>query len=193
MKKRKNYRKNQEGQTLPVVLIIAAILSIFAATLVSLLRFNAISLVRYSDTLTQQEIAAVGVEHAIYALQQGSNWDNLPLTGYRYDQVYQTKDGNSYELNILDGNQYINTQTVTTYTGGRWGGGGTTTTTLARQGQDEYKTIGVKVMVNLTNSTKNYYAVVKRGYGGPLISKGIINLPCVSPYNQNRFDFLDFY
>ena len=60
-----------------------------------------------------------------------------------------------------------------------------------RQGDSEFRTIGVKVKVEKTDMEHAYYGVVKRvGFGGPLISKGKIDLPCNdAAITASRYNF----
>ncbi len=179
--------ENRKGQTLPVVLILCSILSLFAVTLLFLFSNQAKFQVKYMDSMDRQEIANIALQHAMVELQQGTNWNSLPLTGFQYDQEYTTNKG-TYKLNILAGNLFINSQTVTT----GWGWHRTTVTTDQRQGQINYRTIGIKIKSKQSGVTHQYYAVLKQGFGGPLISKGLINLPCISNYSTAH-DSLDFY
>jgi hypothetical protein len=167
---RKNIKlKSKRAQTYPVVLLIAFILSLFATTILFLFRQESKSLIKTLHIMQKDELATIGLEHALGKLQQGSNWFNVPLAGFKYDKEYNVENIGYYSLYIVAGNLfYTNISDPST-----------------RQGQTEYRTIGIKVKITRTADTHQYYAVVKKtGYGGPLISKGKINLPA----NNNVLD-----
>ncbi len=179
MKKKKIKFKKQRAQTYPVVLIIAVILSIFATTLLFLFRQESKMLIKSMNILKKQELATIGLEHALAKLQQGSNWFYVPLAGFKYDKEYNVENIGYYSIYIVAGNLfYTNIANPST-----------------RQGQSEYRTIGIKVKITRTADTSQYYAVVKKtGYGGPLIAKGKIDLPCNNNViDDNGYSMYSFY
>lgn len=182
--------KNKKAQTLPVVIIIFVLLTMFGIILINLLQFEVKSQVFSLESLKLQQIASIALEHSLNKLQQGSNWYALPITGFNnYDKEYITEDG-TYKINIVAGNLFINEQTTRVRTGWRrW----TTVTAYQRQGQTDFRTIGIKVKSKQSGRIKNFYAVVKKGYGGPLISKGKIDLPCPTTNFSRRHDAMDFF
>lgn len=170
MNEENNKNKNY-GQILPTVLIIGAILAILSYAFLNVFSINIKMMVKSFDIMKKMEIANVGLEHARYYLQTGNNWGRIPADGFKYDREYQVSNLGTYTLFITKGNLFI--------------------ADSSRQGLNEYRTIGIKVKVKTTGSTHSYYAVVQRvGYGGPLISKGKIDLPCTDDaINNNRYNF----
>lgn len=168
--------KKQDAQTFITVMMMAFVLSIFATTMLFLFRQDAKFTVHFDKTMKKQELAAIALEHALYQLQTGSNWYRVPLTGFKYDKEYTTELGN-YSIYLVKGNLFINNPNDPT----------------TRQGQKEFRTIGIKIKLK-TGETKQYYAVVKKGYAGVLISKGFINLPCTNAMADHvRFYWGDIY
>jgi hypothetical protein len=162
MKDKSLMMRGLRGQTFPTVILMSLILGILGFALLTLLRQDSKTLVIYSNTMKEQELASIALEHAIYKLGSGSGWNHVPLPGFQYDKEYNTPNGN-YTLDIIQGNLFMTTP-------------GNTAT---RQGLDDYRTVGIKVQVGATGATRAYYAVLKKGgYAGALVSKGVINLPC---------------
>jgi hypothetical protein len=59
-----------------------------------------------------------------------------------------------------------------------------------RQALDEYRTIGIKVKTLPLKCTGNFYAVVeKMKFGGPLVSKGKIDIPCYDTADLTNANF----
>jgi|GEM_PF-1301222 len=179
MKKKKIKLKKQRAQTYPVVLIIAVILSIFASTLLFLFRQESKMMIKSMNILKKQELATIALEHALAKLQYGSNWFYVPIAGFKYDKEYRVENVGYYSIYIVAGNLF--------YT--------TITNPDTRQGQSEYRTIGIKVKMTRTADVSQYYAVVKKtGYGGPLIAKGKIDLPCTdSVVDDNGYSKYSIY
>ena len=170
-KKIKKYKK-QKGQTLPLVIIIAAFLSIFATALLFLFQQENKFLVKHIVIMKKQILASIALEHAKHKLLQGTNWYNIPISGFKYDKEYTVEGVGKYTIYILKGNLFLNDLTDES----------------SREGQDEYRTIGIKVKETNTNDIHQYYAVVKKfGLGGPLISKGEIDLPCTDDAANNEY------
>lgn len=156
-----NMLRSKRGQILPGIIITGAVLSILGFALLRLFQNETRLMVRSMDIVRKQELANTALEHARYKIQTGSYWYQLPLAGFLYDKEYIVKDLGSYSIYITEGNLFMNSG--------------------VRQGESTYRTIGIKVKVHPSQDTRIYYAVVKRvGYGGPLISKGKINLPCTN-------------
>ena len=151
------------GQTFPAVMIVAGVLAILSTTLLFVFQTETKNMVKVGCMQQKQELASLALEHAIFKLQQGSNWDSLPLTNFNgYDKEFSSSLG-KYSLHVADGNLFMTTLTNPT----------------TRQAKKEYKTIGIKVKSKILNCTGMYYAVVQRKVlGGPLVSKGKIDLPC---------------
>jgi len=168
-KKRKIVLKNQSGQSLVLVMVLGAVIAILAMALLNLFRYETKSLVKFSCISQKQELAAIAVEHALYKLQQGSNWntipgaESMPQANYtNYSNEFTTPMG-SYWLNIVAGNLFLNDPDDES----------------TRQDKVNMRTIGIKVKTNPSQCKGKYYAVVERtAFGGPLISKGKINFPC---------------
>ncbi len=162
-KKTKAKKPGQKAQTAPVVLMMTAVLSIFAVALMNLTRYNAINLGRSAGIIEKDELAQVALEHAMYKLQTGSNWDTIPLKGFSgYDKEYTTALG-KYALHVQKGNLF-NTGLSSPYP--------------QKQGETNYRTIGMKVKTK-SGYTGQYLAVINKvGFGGPIVSKGRIDLPC---------------
>ncbi|MBN2753671.1 MAG: hypothetical protein JXR81_02265 [Candidatus Goldbacteria bacterium] len=157
--------KNSGGQILATALIVGAVIAILAYTLLFLFQQESKMLVKTMDITRKQELASIGMEHARYRMQLQNNWYNIPMTGFQYDEEYNIPGLGSYAVTIEKGNLFM--------------------TDSVRQGHEEYRTIGVKVKVYPSGELHQFYGVIKKlGYGGPLISKGKINLPC----NNNSID-----
>ena len=173
--------KNNSGQSLPMVIVLGALLSILSASLLTLFRTYVHLGVKQGCILQKQELATMALEHSIYQLQKESNWFNLPITNFHnYSHEFTTDLGN-FSVHIVNGNLFL---TDLSSPG-----------TSPRQAQDEYKTIGIKVKTKPQNCTGAYYAVVQRkSLGGPLISKGKINLPCTdAKYSHSNLYWGDIY
>ncbi len=184
-KKQKNASKTG-GQTLPGVLIMAGTLSILAMALLFMFRQSTKNMVTAINSLEKEELAGVALEHAIAKLQTGSNWDLAPVEGdteglegfFKYDREYHVPGKGYYTLYILKGNLFK-----------------TGDTNHPRQGERDYRTIGIKVKTEHTDKKGRYVAVLqRRNFGGPLISKGKINLPAPDTDNtQDASHFLFFW
>ncbi len=141
-------------------MIVGAILAVISYSLLFLFRTETRLMVTSISISKKQELAGIGLEHARYKLQSGNNWYNLPIGGFEYDREYTIPHLGKYTVYIMEGNLFK-------------------AGTAERQGASEFRTIGVKVKVTNTEMEHSYYGVVKKvGYGGPLISKGKIDLPC---------------
>jgi hypothetical protein len=176
MKNHINKTAAQRGQTYPIVLVMCAVLSIMAFSLLVVLKQGSKNLAVFGSVMREQELAAIALEHALFKLQSGANWYNMPLTGFNYDREYTNGNGN-YTVGIIKGNLFLTDST----------------TPSTRQGQDDYRTIGIKVKSDRTKMTHQYYAVVKKGgYAGALISSGAINLPCTANA-INNYDIVAFW
>jgi hypothetical protein len=169
----------QSGQSLPMVLILAGVLSILSAALLSLMITGNKFMVKQNCIMMKQELASIALEQTMFKLQQGSNWYNIPISNYNGYQHQFTTNLGSFTVHIVKGNLFLSTLTDP----------GT------RQGQDEYRTIGILVKTTPTACTGNYFAVVqKMKFGGPLVSKGKINLPCTDArINDPNFMWGDIY
>jgi hypothetical protein len=163
---------SRRGQILPGVIITGAVLAIFGYSMLRLFQNESKLMVKSMDIMRKQELASTALEHARYKIQTGSFWYQLPLKGFIYDKEYDVPGLGTYALYIAEGNLFLNS--------------------TVRQGETSYRTIGIKVKVKPSKDTRQFYAVVKRvGYGGPLISKGKINLPCTQDaITNNRYNFL---
>lgn len=176
VKKRKQSKlnlKKQKGQSLPFVLMVGAVMSLLAFSLANLLRYESRAVTKYGCITQKQELAAIALEHSLYKLQQGSNWNTIPESDNSVYRGYSNEfitDMGSYWVNIEPGNLFLNDPDDST----------------TRQNKINMRTVGIKVKTSNTECTGKYYAVVERSaYGGPLISKGRINFPCSDDYAQN--------
>ncbi|HRU38376.1 MAG TPA: hypothetical protein P5511_00765, partial [Candidatus Goldiibacteriota bacterium] len=163
-----------KGQTLPIVLILAGVMAILTSTMVSLFRYEVKNMVKGTCMLQKQELASLALEHAIFKLQQGNNWYSLPVENfYAYQHEFNSSLGN-YAIHLADGNLFMTDLS----------------NPASRQAKMEYKTIGIKVKTANTGCTGSFYAVVqRRPLGGPLVSKGKINMPCI----DSKLDDSNFY
>ncbi|MFP4466021.1 MAG: hypothetical protein ACLFP1_03120 [Candidatus Goldiibacteriota bacterium] len=175
-KTKRNFLRKKRGQSLFAVLLLGSLLAFLGSSLLYLFQTEIKLLTKYNCMLAKQELAAIAVEHSLYKLQQGSNWfvDDPPGL-INYAKEYETDLG-YYTVHVASGNLFFTDSSKT-----------------ERQAKNEYKTIGIKVRSKLPEDdpcTGMYYAVVQRqGYGGPLISKGKINLNC----NSNDYEDYQFY
>lgn len=172
------------GQSLIFVLILSAVFGILGASLVMLFRYEVKFMAKQNCIITKQEVAAIALEHVVYKLQQGDNWNKVGHTDSdmaKYN-AYQTEfktDNGKYAIHIVEGNlfkTYLNLE--------------------ERQSLKEYRTIGIKVKTLPLLCTGAYYAVVqKMKFGGPLVSKGKIDLPCdtTSDLTNANFYWGDIY
>ncbi|HDQ25793.1 MAG TPA: hypothetical protein ENN43_03485 [bacterium] len=162
----------QRGQILATVIIVGAVLAVLAYALLFVFESDIRLMVRTMDIIRKQELANVGLEHARYFIQTGNNWGRIPVAGYQYDKEYEVAGLGTYTLYIMRGNLFIDDSGD-------------------RQGATEYRTIGIKVKLRPSGNTHMYYGVVQRaGYGGPLISKGKIDLPCTdAAINNEKYNF----
>jgi len=153
----------KEAQILPIVLILGAILSLMASTLVVLFRHETRQLIKHTCVTDKAELASIALEHVLYKLQHGANWDTIPLEGFNgYDKEYTCPIG-KYAIHISKGNYFQGDLSTT------------------KQGQIYYRTLGIKVKSNSGNCTGAFSAVIKRvSFGGPIVSKGKIDFPCTS-------------
>jgi len=169
--------ESSTGQSFPMVIIVAGVLSILSSAMLSMMIYSNKAMVRVDCMNKKTEIASIALEHAMYKLQDDNNWSMLPLqSGGKYDRyLHEFKtDAGSYAMHIAMGNLFM--------------------TNLAdpssRQAQSEYRTIGIKVKTTRTACTGNYYAVIqKKSLGGPLVSAGKIDLPCTDAYVDNSYFF----
>lgn len=171
--------KGDSGQTLPMVMILSGVLAILSSSLLFIFQSETKNMVRVGCMQQKQELSALALEHAIFKLQQGTNWDNLPLTNFNgYDHEFSSTLGN-YTLHIADGNLFMTNLS----------------NPASRQAKKEYKTIGIKVKSKILNCTGMYYAVVQRKVlGGPLVSRGRIDLPCTdAKINDSNFFWGDIF
>ncbi len=186
-KRTKKQKKSDgtEGQTLPGVIIMAGSMSILAMALLFMFRQSNQNMVTAISSLEKEELAGVALEHAMAKLQTGSNWDLAPVEGdteglegfFKYDREYYVPGKGYYTLYILKGNLFK-----------------TGDTDHPRQGEKDYRTIGIKVKTKNTGKKGRYVAVVqRRNFGGPLISKGKINLPTPSTTDQDDMAHFLFF
>ncbi|MEI7640970.1 MAG: hypothetical protein WCJ46_05635 [bacterium] len=170
---RKTLVAGQKGQSLPVVIVLAAVLSILGATMVSLFQNYSKLQVKNTCIFQKQELAGLALEQCLYVLQQGNNWGNVPLENY-YGYLHEfTTSSGTYTVHITNGNLYITNPALPT----------------ARQGNADYKTIGIKVKTAVTKCTGQFYAVVQKlKMGGPLISKGKIDFTTSGTFDNNSFN-----
>lgn len=167
VKKQKNILrklKKTKGQSLPVILVLASLLGILATALLNLLVYESKFMVKSSCITQKQELATLALEHVMYKLQQEDLWTNPPATFYGYTHEF-TSDLGNYAVHVTPGNLFFTTLTDPS----------------TRQAKTEFKTIGIKVKTSTLNCTGAYYAVIQRmSFGGPLVSKGKIALPCTT-------------
>jgi len=166
--------KKQRGQVFVAVLIMAVVLSLISMTLLHIFQANQTLLVRFSDMQTKQQLASTALEHAVYNLQGGSNWDTTPGSpGFAYDVSYTVSNLGWYELNIVKGNLFIKNN--------------------SRQGVTDYRTVGIKVKVGTTGMTSQYFGVIRQSSNnGVLVSNGQIfsTAECTSnAINNNYYNF----
>ena len=164
----RNVIKRQGGQQmLATLLIMTAILGIFASALLYMFQRSQKVMVLSMEITSKNELVYTALEHAVYKLQKSSFWYNTPCAGFMYDKEYAVPGG-SYTLNIQNGNLFLTNKSDYT----------------TKQAQSDFRTIGIKAKLN-SGSVKQFVAVVKKSsFGGPLLSKGTINLPCD---NSNSF------
>jgi|DewCreStandDraft_4_1066084.scaffolds.fasta_scaffold02906_16 hypothetical protein len=172
--------KKHKAQSFPFVMVLAAVLSLFGAALLNIFSIETKHLVKTSCIIQKQDLASLALEHAILKLQQGTNWYNVSsLTNFRgYSKEFESPLG-KYAIHISDGNLFLTDLNDPT----------------SRQAKDEYKTIGIKVKTKILDCTGAFYAVVQRKMlGGPLISKGRIDLPCTdAKINDSNFYWGDIF
>jgi len=162
-KRRKKLISSKKAQTFPIVLIMSAIVSFMGLAMVKLLNYEVKLMTKSACVMEKEELSSVALEHALFKLQHGSNWDMLPLKKFNgYDHEFSSSLG-FYALHIAKGNLFMS--------------GG------IRQGQTEFRTIGIKVRAHKQGTTQEctgrYYAVIKRvNFGGPIVSKGKVDFPC---------------
>jgi hypothetical protein len=163
-----------KAQSLPFVLMLAALLGILGAAMVTLFRGQQRLSVQQTCIAQKQELASMALEQTIYKLQQDPNWYNVGQTGMEDYNGYShefTASGGKYCVHIADGNLFLASSNLFN----------------TRQGKKEYKTIGIKVKALPFGCTGNFYAVIaKMKFGGPLVSRGKIDLPCIQPANLNN-------
>jgi hypothetical protein len=178
------------GQALPTVLMLAALLTILATALLTLLRFESKFLVKTTCITQKQELANLALEHTLFKIQQGSNWFSIPpqFNGYTHEFSAIDPQGNTigtYTVHITNGNMFMNVASNPIVD----------TNPSAREAQSENKTVGIKVKTAVTGCVGDYYAVIQRAaLGGPLVSKGSIALPCIdAKINDMNFYWGDIY
>ncbi len=156
--------RGQKGQSLFFVLILAAVLSLAAMGLLKIFEQGNKLAVINDCMMKKEELSIIALEHALYRLQQGSAWEDfssLPgMTGH--SKQFSTKLG-TYSLSVEKGNLFLTNPSDPD----------------SRQDKTDYRTIFIRVLTEPVKCDGEYYAVVKNaGYGGPLISRGKIDLPC---------------
>ncbi len=190
MKKKAISLSENKGQSLPMVMMIGAILAIFSAALLTLFQLNTKFMVKENCMMMKQELAGLALEQVLFKLQQGSNWSMVRLPLAQRPADLQTYDGYNYtftnslgtfKTHIVPGNLFEDVKG----------------TDSSRQGikGDEFRTIGIKVKTSPTNCVSAYYAVVQMmKFGGPLVSKGLVKLPCIdAKINDSNFYWGDIY
>lgn len=169
------------GQSLPMVMLTGAVLAIFSAAMLSLFQMSTKFMVKQNCIMMKQELAAVAIEQVIYKLQEESNWEDLDqLPFYKnYSHEFTTPLG-TFRTKVVKGNLFSDNKYDAE---------------PARQGADEFRTIGIRLKTSPTGCIGNYYAVVeKMKFGGPLVSKGFINLPCTdAKINDPNFYWGDIF
>jgi len=162
----------QKAQTAPVVLIMTAILTIFAMALLGLFRYDTQRMAMRACMADKDELAQSAIDHALFKLQAGTNWDNIPANFIGYSNEFSTSFG-TYTMHITKGNFFMT---------------GLSAPYPIRQNETSDRTIGIKVKT-LSGCTGMYVGVVRKvGFGGPIVSRGNINAP-TDPSSNNDADF----
>lgn len=182
MKKTGSVIPVRKGQSLPMVMILGGVLAIFSAALLSLFQINNKFMVKQNCMMMKQELAGIALEQVLFKLQQDSNWadSDSAIPFYRGYTHEFTNSLGSFAVHITKGNLFLENKNDQYST---------------RQSPDEYRTIGIKVKTSPTNCIGGFYAVIQNmKFGGPLISKGKINLPCTdAKINDPNFFWGDIY
>ncbi|MEK7767796.1 MAG: hypothetical protein AAB368_16320, partial [bacterium] len=97
----------ERAQGLAYVLIVGAVLLVFVTALVSMLQKEMRWLVGSERRSVLLAATDAAVDRALFALQSGGNWDNIPKgvsPGYNQDVVYTDIPGIRYTIKIQEGN-----------------------------------------------------------------------------------------
>jgi hypothetical protein len=172
-----------------MVMLLGAILAIFSAALLTLFQINTKFMVKENCMLMKQELANLALDQTLFKLQQNSYWSIIAdksatrppdLAKYiDYSNPFTTSLG-EFKVHVVAGNLFKDSLSDPN---------------SPRQGVGEFCTIGIKVKTSPTNCVASYYAVVQlMKFGGPLVSKGFINLPCTdAKINDSNFFWGDIY
>jgi len=104
---KRGYPDGEDGQGLGYVLVIGSVLLILLVAIVDILRKEMNWMVSGNKKNFLLHAADAGIDRAKYALQQGSNWNDIPkyvIPGYNQDAKYTDTPGVFYTLKVEEGN-----------------------------------------------------------------------------------------
>lgn len=100
-------RRGEQGQGLPYILVVSAVLLMLLIALVDLVVREMKAGVMVSKKNLLLHAADAAVDRSINALQVGNNWKEIPklmVPGYNVDAIYTEVPGVIYRLKIQEGN-----------------------------------------------------------------------------------------